>query len=66
MNDLNLKGCKFSADIVPYMYGELAAADTLAFESHLLECSDCTDESTIGRSSSSITCRRRCSSSLRM
>jgi hypothetical protein len=44
MNDLNLKGCEFAADIVPYMYGELAPSECLVFESHLLECGDCTDE----------------------
>ena len=44
MKDLNSKGCGFSKDIVPYMYGELASAATAAFESHLLECGKCTDE----------------------
>lgn len=44
MNDVNFSKCKFSADIVPYMYGELPAFDISAFESHLIDCSDCTDE----------------------
>lgn len=44
MNDVNFSGCKFSADIVPYMYGELSATDCSAFESHLLNCGECTDE----------------------
>ena len=44
MNDVNISGCRFSADIVPYMYGELSGAESFAFESHLLECGSCTDE----------------------
>ena len=44
MNDVNFPGCKFRADIVPYMYAELATSDRSAFESHLLNCVDCTDE----------------------
>ena len=36
--------CKFESGIVPYMYGELPAHEADAFESHLLECSACTDE----------------------
>ena len=44
MNDLKNSGCKLSADIVPYMYGELSSAEGSEFESHLLECVDCTDE----------------------
>lgn len=44
MNDLKNSGCKLSADIVPYMYGELSSAEASVFESHLLECVDCTDE----------------------
>lgn len=44
MNDVKNSGCKLSADIVAYMYGELSSAEGSAFESHLLECVDCTDE----------------------
>ncbi|HVF31039.1 MAG TPA: hypothetical protein VNA22_08715 [Pyrinomonadaceae bacterium] len=44
MNNVNLKGCAFSADIVPYMYGELVTFESNAFESHLLECEECTEE----------------------
>ena len=44
MNDVNLSVCKFSADIVPYMYGELPVAESSVFESHLVGCSECTDE----------------------
>ena len=44
MNDVNSSACKNSAFIVPYMYGELPAADCASFESHLLDCGDCTDQ----------------------
>ena len=44
MNDVNLKGCRFQTEIVPYLYGELPASSSSAFESHLLECGECTDE----------------------
>ena len=44
MNEANYSACKFSVDIVPYMYGELSVSGTTAFESHLVECSECTDE----------------------
>lgn len=44
MNDVEFSECKFSSDIVPYMYAEMAESETAAFESHLLECSTCTDE----------------------
>jgi anti-sigma factor RsiW len=43
MNDLNLKECVFAEDIVSYMYGELSAPASFAFESHLAECGECTD-----------------------
>ena len=42
MNDVSK--CKFESGIVPYMYGEMAVHEATAFESHLLECSACTDE----------------------
>lgn len=44
MNDVKNTGCELSDEIVPYMYGELSSAEGFAFESHLLECVDCTDE----------------------
>lgn len=44
MKDVNNTNCRYSADIVPYMYGELASAETASFESHLRECTGCTDE----------------------
>lgn len=36
--------CDLSNEVVQYIYGELAAARVLAFESHLLVCDECTDE----------------------
>ena len=42
MNDVSK--CKFESGIVPYMYGEMAVSEATEFESHLLECSTCTDE----------------------
>jgi hypothetical protein len=44
MKDVNFSECKFSADMVPYMYAELPTARSAEFESHLLECTSCTDE----------------------
>lgn len=44
MNDVNVSECKFSLDIVPYMYGELSRSESSTFESHLLNCGECTDE----------------------
>ncbi len=44
MNNAGSTKCNFSPDVVSYMYGELPAAECPAFESHLLDCSDCTDE----------------------
>lgn len=44
MNDVKVSECKFSFDIVPYMYGEMSRSETSAFESHLPECTICTDE----------------------
>jgi hypothetical protein len=44
MNDVKIKECGFSADMVPYMYAELPAAKSVLFEDHLLKCTTCTDE----------------------
>jgi hypothetical protein len=44
MKDVTIKECGFSADMVPYMYAELSAAKSTVFETHLLECTACTDE----------------------
>ena len=44
MNNVTFVECKFSGDIVPYMYGELSVDDCSAFEAHLLGCEKCTDE----------------------
>src|SRR5262245_20088549 len=41
----NLKdSCLFGEELVSYMYDELPAAKRYAFESHLLNCSSCTNE----------------------
>ncbi|HUR97106.1 MAG TPA: hypothetical protein VMZ26_03450, partial [Pyrinomonadaceae bacterium] len=44
MNDVTFTECEFGADMVPYMYAELPAKKSAAFEAHLLLCSACTDE----------------------
>ena len=44
MNDVTFTACEFGSAIVPYMYGELPGAEVQAFESHLVDCSACTDE----------------------
>lgn len=44
MNNVLSPKCKLSTDILSYMYGELPAAECSTFESHLLDCGDCTDE----------------------
>jgi hypothetical protein len=44
MKEVDIAKCKFAADIVPYMYAELPASETPAFESHLPDCESCTDE----------------------
>lgn len=36
--------CEFEAEIVSYLYDELAAANRDRFESHLIDCTPCTDE----------------------
>lgn len=44
MGDVKISACKFSADIVPYMYGEMPVPERSVFESHLPNCGECTDE----------------------
>src|SRR6478609_2180441 len=44
MKDANITECKFSGEMVSYMYGELSSDETSAFERHLLDCSSCTDD----------------------
>lgn len=38
------KECGFEHEIVSYMYDELGAADRTRFETHLVDCTSCTDE----------------------
>jgi hypothetical protein len=44
MDEMNISECRFSSDIVPYMYGELSSGASLLFESHLPACEVCTEE----------------------
>lgn len=44
MNDVSVSECKFSSDMVPYIYGEMSGRERSAFESHLVACTLCTDE----------------------
>ena len=43
-SDANISGCNFGEDAVLYLYGELPNADRVTFESHLVDCTACTDE----------------------
>lgn len=40
----NISECEFAAEAVSYMYGEMAAGERTAFESHLAGCQRCIDE----------------------
>jgi anti-sigma factor RsiW len=42
--DATISECNFGEDAVLYLYGELPDADRVVFESHLLDCTACTDE----------------------
>ncbi len=44
MNNIGSSKCELSANVLSYMYGELATAKCSTFEAHLLDCGDCTDE----------------------
>ncbi len=44
MNDVSSSKCIFTADMVPYLYGEMSGRERSAFESHLVACTLCTDE----------------------
>ena len=45
MNDKRLQGsCEHGSEIVEYIYGEMAAARSMNFESHLAGCSACVEE----------------------
>ena len=39
-----ISGCNFGEDAVLYLYGELPDADRAIFETHLVDCTACTDE----------------------
>jgi anti-sigma factor RsiW len=42
--DATISECNFGEDAVLYLYGELPDTDRVVFESHLLDCTACTDE----------------------
>ncbi|PYS98965.1 MAG: hypothetical protein DMF63_12895 [Acidobacteria bacterium] len=44
MKNANISECKFSADMVSYMYGELSESEGSALELHLVDCAECVDE----------------------
>jgi hypothetical protein len=44
LKSLDIPKCGFSDDVLPYMYGEMPSSEISAFESHLLDCDECTDE----------------------
>src|SRR5438046_1022119 len=44
MKEVNVSKCKLNGEMVSYMYGELSTNEGLAFERHLVDCSECTDE----------------------
>lgn len=44
LKSLDISKCEFSEDVIAYMYGEMASTAISTFESHLLDCDECTDE----------------------
>ena len=44
MKDAITTECNFQVDMAPYMYGEMSLSEQAAFESHLIDCPECTDE----------------------
>jgi len=43
-NNNHISKCVYSAEIIAYLYGEIAKKEKSAFETHLANCSNCTDE----------------------
>ena len=43
-NNNHISKCIYSAEIIAYLYGEIAKKEKSAFETHLPNCSNCTDE----------------------
>jgi Putative zinc-finger len=43
-NDLRNTGCERETLLIAYLYGEASPPERVEFESHLLECTACTDE----------------------
>lgn len=44
LDSCNKNGCKFTDEIVSYMYDEIGEPERSKFEEHLLDCTVCTDE----------------------
>ncbi|MBK8303380.1 MAG: hypothetical protein WBC19_04435 [Pyrinomonadaceae bacterium] len=44
LDNCNKNGCKFTDEIVSYMYDEIGDSERSKFEQHLLDCTACTDE----------------------
>jgi hypothetical protein len=44
IEEANKNACGFEGDIVSYIYGELTADGWEKFESHVMDCTGCTDE----------------------
>ncbi|MEQ1924176.1 MAG: hypothetical protein ABL952_16870, partial [Pyrinomonadaceae bacterium] len=44
LDNCNKNGCKFTDEIVSYMYDEIGEPERTKFEEHLLDCTVCTDE----------------------
>ncbi|HRI03117.1 MAG TPA: hypothetical protein PLL77_05200 [Pyrinomonadaceae bacterium] len=44
LDNSNKNGCKFTDEIVSYMYDEIGESERNKFEEHLVDCTVCTDE----------------------
>lgn len=44
LDNCNKNGCKFTDEIVSYMYDEIGEPERSKFEQHLMDCTVCTDE----------------------
>jgi len=46
MKEMNAPNCERESDLISFLYGELSAAETPAFERHLHQCASCSAELT--------------------
>lgn len=44
LNNKHISKCIYSAEVIAYLYGEIAEKEKSAFETHVADCSNCTDE----------------------